>query len=466
MIPFPFNGASDPGSDSITLSANRSVNLYPEADQRYKDQFVLLGFPGHQELFDTTSGPMRGSKQFNDELIYVSGQTVWSMSTGFYSRKIGVLGTKSGVVVMAENGVQLVIVDGEDGWVYTKGLSNITLITDAVFVATKTKTISALDGMFIAVKEGTREFFVSTAYDPQTWPGLKTASAEFQGGVVNATWADRELFIFTPNFTQVYYNSSASPMPWLPIRTGRLLYGLAAPNSLAICDNTTYFLARGPNGALFIGRLNGYNIERVSTRAWEREWGSYETVEDAIGIGIQWDGHEWYVLTFPSALHGHGKTFLFDSEAGTLGLFEIGDYQAHAGDFGSHQMRIHSYFNGKHLIGDNLGKWHEMKADVFTYDTSPLISLRRAPVLHANRERMFFNSLQIDCEVGSGGTTMLDISDDGGRTFDNRRYKTMGTAGQYDERVIYRQLGSAFDRVFQFSVSDAVNRKFLSAYLN
>jgi len=61
---------------------------------------------------------------------------------------------------------------------------------------------------------------------------------------------------------------------------------------------------------------------------------------------------------------------------------------------------------------------------------------------------------------------MLDISDDGGRTFDNRRYKTMGTSGQYDERVTFRQLGSAYDRAFQVSISDAVNRKFLSAYLD
>ena len=466
MIPFPFNGASDPGSDSITLSAHRSVNLYPEFDPRYKDQFALLGFPGHSEFVDLDTGPVRGSLQLKNELIIVAGSTIWAMRKGFSIKQLGTVNTTFGPVGMAENGVQLVIVDGKDGWIYEAGATNLSQITDPVFIATKTKTISALDGMFIAVKEGTREFFVSTAYDPADWPALKTASAEFKGGEVTATWSDRELFVFTPNFTQVYYNSGASPMPWQPIRTGRMLYGLAAPHSLAICDNTTYLLSRGPNGALFIGRVNGYIIERVSSRAWEREWETYDTVEDAIGFGIQWDGHEWYILLFPSALQGRGKTFLFDAEAAQAGLFEIGDYQAQLGDFGMHQMVDHAFFNGKHLIGDIEGKLHEMSADVYKYDNADLISLRRAPVLHANRERAFFNTLQIDCEVGNGGTMMLDISDDGGRTFKNRRYKTMGTAGQYDERAIFRQLGSAYDRVFQVSISDEVNRKFLNAYLD
>jgi len=434
-------------------------------DKRYKDQFVLLGFPGHSTFHKFGVGPARGGKEFNEVLILVYGSSVFKMDKGFYVTHLGYLNTITGIVGMAENGVELVIVDGEDGWVYAKGGRKITQINDSVFTATKTKTIAALDGMFIAHKEDSREIFASDAYNANSWPALKTASAEFQGGIVNAVWSDRELFVFTDDFTQVYYNSGASPMPWIPIRTGRLLYGLAAPNSLVIIDNTTYFLARGPNGALFIGKVNGYNIERVSSRGWEREWSNYEKVSDAFGIGIQWAGHEWYMITFPSALEGHGKTFLFDAEARQLGLFEIGTYVDHEGDFGSHPMLAHNFYNGKHLIGDIDGEMFEMSASSYLYDTDPLISLRRAPVLHSNRDRVFFNTMQVDCEVGSGGTVMLDISDDGGRTFDTRRYKTMGTAGQYDERVIFRQLGSAYDRVFQLSVSDAVNRKFLSAYL-
>ena len=352
--------------------------------------------------------------------------------------------------------------DGSEGWVLTTS-GAFNAIGDGVFNATKTKTISALDGMFFAVKEGTREFFVSEPYDPQSWPALKTASAEFKGGTVNATWSDRELFIFTNTFTQVYYNSGASPMPWVPIRNGRLLYGLAAKSSLAIVDNTTYFLTRGEDGALFIGRINGYTIDRVSSRAWEREWDSYPTVADAFAFSVQWRGHEWYMITFPSALNGRGKSFIFDAEHSAL--YEVGNYFDYLGDFGRHDALAHSYFLGKHLIGDVEGKIFEMRSDVYTFDGSPLISLRRAPVLHAARERVFMNKLQVDMEVGNGGTVMLDISDDGGRTFDNRRYKGMGTAGVYDSRVIFRQLGSSFDRVFQVSVSDAVNRKFLGAYL-
>ena len=45
------------------------------------------------------------------------------------------------------------------------------------------------------------------------------------------------------------------------------------------------------------------------------------------------------------------------------------------------------------------------------------------------------------------------------------RNKKIGAAGEYEQRVQWHQLGSAYDMVFQVSVSDPVPRKFLAGYV-
>ena len=103
MIEFPFIGPSHPGSDEITLSSMRTVNMYPETDGKYKNPNVLLGFPGHQEFHDFGVGPVRAMKIFNNELIVVTGNEVHKLGAGFSASFIGYINTSTGSVSIAEN---------------------------------------------------------------------------------------------------------------------------------------------------------------------------------------------------------------------------------------------------------------------------------------------------------------------------------------------------------------------------
>jgi hypothetical protein len=60
---------------------------------------------------------------------------------------------------------------------------------------------------------------------------------------------------------------------------------------------------------------------------------------------------------------------------------------------------------------------------------------------------------------------MLDISDDGGRTFIPHGSETLGRTGDRVKTIRFTQLGSSADRVYRCSVSDPVDITVLATVL-
>lgn len=467
MIQFPFIGPSYP-KEALPFSSQRTVNFFPEVDDQYKDKVVLKSFPGHTSFATVGTGPIRGGVIFKGNLILVSGSEVYKVDTGGGSTSLGSILSSSGFVSMDENGSQVMIVDGSDGWIYDN--STLTKITDSVFTATNADSVTHMDSFFIVNKPGTGSIWVSDSFDGLNWNVLRTATAEFKSDPVDVVWADRELFLGGTYTTQAYYNSGASPMPFEAIRSSRLVYGVAAKRSVAVVGNTSYFLAQDINGNIFAGRLNGSAVERVSTRAWEREWSRYD-YEDAYAFAIHFRGHEWYVLTFPEADTGYGRTFLYDISVGWW--TEIGPYDGLVGDFIKHPILYHTFFGGKNLIGDTNGVLHELSDTVYNFNGTEMISLRRSPVLHDKREKISIRNFTLDMETGNETPTVTDPqmmmrhSKDGGYTWKNTRYVSTSNdaTNKRKHEVSFKQLGQARDWVFEVSISDEVSRKIMGGYV-
>jgi hypothetical protein len=60
---------------------------------------------------------------------------------------------------------------------------------------------------------------------------------------------------------------------------------------------------------------------------------------------------------------------------------------------------------------------------------------------------------------------MLRWSNDGGSTWSNEHWRSIGQIGKYKNRVIWRRLGTARDRVFEVVFSDPVKAVIVSANL-
>jgi hypothetical protein len=60
---------------------------------------------------------------------------------------------------------------------------------------------------------------------------------------------------------------------------------------------------------------------------------------------------------------------------------------------------------------------------------------------------------------------MLRWSNDGGSTWSNEHWTSIGKIGQYQNRAIWRRLGMARDRIFEVSLTDPVKAVIVSANL-
>jgi hypothetical protein len=67
--------------------------------------------------------------------------------------------------------------------------------------------------------------------------------------------------------------------------------------------------------------------------------------------------------------------------------------------------------------------------------------------------------------VGANPQAMLRWSNDGGSTWSNEHWTTIGQTGKYNNRAIWRRLGWSRDRVFEVVVTDPIKAVIISANL-
>ena len=107
---FPFIGQAY-STRSLNVEAQECINLFIETDPG--GRAALFGTPGLSLFAALGAGPVRGlHKIATGDVIAVSGAQVYRITSGAVATLLGTIGTTSGPVSIADNGIQCVIVDG------------------------------------------------------------------------------------------------------------------------------------------------------------------------------------------------------------------------------------------------------------------------------------------------------------------------------------------------------------------
>ena len=128
------------------------------------------------------------------------------------------------------------------------------------------------------------------------------------------------------------------------------------------------------------------------------------------------------------------------------------------------------------LVGDyQSGQVHQMSRQYYTDAGNPLRCQRRAPHVwsSSDRYRIFHGWLQCEFTPGVGIATgqgsnpqaMLRWSNDGGFTWSNEHWTTIGAQGETRNRAIWRRLGRARDRVYELNYADPTARDLIGVTL-
>lgn len=466
MAQFPFVGGSYTAR-SAAFDAERCINLYPETGSpTSKSVVMLLGTPGKRLWSTLAGGGVRGLLRFTAAIgIAVVGARVYKVNTSGVGTLIGTVDLLSTPVSMASNGTKIMLVTGPNGYIVDPTANTVVPIVNPAF--TGADTVQFEDGYFVFNKTGTGQFQITALYDTTIDP-LDFATAEGAPDLLLSLLVDhREIWLFGETSTEVFFNSGNVDFPFERINGAFIEQGCAAKFSPAKMDNTVYWLTADERGYGTVQRAQGYTPQRISTHALEFAISQMPRIDDAVSYTYQQEGHSFYVLNFPTAQ----KTWVYDA---AVNLWHERAYRDPATglleqDRGICQMA----FAGETIVGDwETGKLYVLDLDYFTDNGDPIARIRSCPhISSSDYKQQFFSSLQVDMQTGVGLTTgqgsdpkaMLQWSTDGGYSWSNELWASIGKIGERRSRVKWRRLGRSRDRVFRVTITDPVRVAMIGA---
>jgi hypothetical protein len=461
---------------TVNAADNRMVNMFPEIlpqDAGGKTTAFLQRAPGLRQLATIGSGPIRGLHSYGGYMYVASGSSLYQVDTSYRAVLLGAL-ANDGPVSMADNGTQLFIACNGPSFIFNNSTNAFGQITDPDFPGAL--TVSYLDGYFIFIEPNSQFVWSTAILDGTSIDPLDFASAEgLPDGLVSSIADHSEAWLFGTNSVEVWYNAGNAGFPLQRIQGAFMEIGCAATFSVAKLDNSIFWLGADARGKGIVYRAKGYGGVRVSTHAVEWQIQQYANISDATAYTYQQDGHAFYVLSFPSA----NATWVYDVATETW--HERGGYSN--GGFTRQRAAYRTFFNDVVTLGDyQTGEIYAYDLDLYTDGGRTqkwLRSWRALPTNSNTLKRTAQHTLQLDCETGVGldGSSsvqgsdpqvMMRWSDDGGHTWSNERWVSIGKIGEYGKRAIWRRLGMTQkirDRVYEISGTDPVPVYIMGAQL-
>lgn len=464
------------GSTYVTRSINaanaRMVNLFPEIiPEGGKEPAFLNRAPGLKLKVAVGTGPIRGLWSYGGNMYVVSGNKLYKVTSNYVVTNLGTVSGTSGSVSMSDNGTQLFIACNGPSYIYNSQTNVFQQISDGDFPGAS--TVCYIDGYFVFNEPNSQKIWVTSLLNGTDVDPLDFASAEGSpDGVVGIIADHRELWVFGTNSVEVWSNTGNPDFPFSRIQGAFNELGCVAAYSIAKMDNGLFWLGQDARGQGIVYRANGYAGQRISTHAIEWQIQQYGNLSDTIGYTYQQDGHSFYVLIFPTA----NTTWVYD--VSTQAWHERAGFVN--GEFTRHRSNCQVFFNNEVLVGDY------QNANVYAFDLNNfsdnnnaqkwLRSWRALPTAQNNLKRTAQHSLQVDLETGVGlnlgqgsdPQVMLRWSDDGGHTWSNEHWVSIGKIGEFYRRAIWRRLGMTMklrDRVYELSGTDPVKIAIIGAEL-
>jgi len=458
-------------SRSLPLEAQVANNLFVERQgQGAKSQSPLFGVPGTNQFATTSTAPNRSGGAYNylGLAYFVQGNALWTVSSSGVATQVGTGILGAGPVSMADNGVQLMIVNGTQGYVYTTG-GGLVLVTDPAWLPAD--TVEFMDGYFIFNRHATNEYFLSQLYDGTTYNALDFASAEAQSGYCLKCVQNLELlFVFTTSHIEIWYDAGTNDFPFQRYAGGVIPYGAASPYAIIKQDGAIFFL--GTDKVVY--RLQANVPIRVSTHPIETAIDQDANLSVATMMTYTIQGHKMVVLTLPTSQ----QTLVFDVSTGKWHKREswndVEPGPVHPVTYNRWRATSAVEIYQQVLLGDMVdGRIGNLNWSGYMEYGNNIRGLARSVPQHADRKWLFCYQFELDIEAGVGNAVdpgsnpqlMLRYSRDGGRTWSlYQPYRTMGAIGAYQTRLRWQKMGRALQWVWEILITDPVKRTIIAAH--
>jgi hypothetical protein len=355
--------------------------------------------------------------------------------------------------------------------------------------------VDVVDNYFVYNRPGTQQWGSSNILSPISSALAFSSKDGAPDNLVSMIVDHREVYLMGEVSSEVWVNSGLFPFAFQRIPGTSTQHGIAAKFSVARLGNSFAYLSKNIRGDGQVMLMNGYTPTRISTHAVENSIEGAD-ISDARAWTYLIEGHEVYVISFP----GLDLTWAYDIATGMWHKWLWVDDQ---NVFHRHRGNCHTHFADMNLVGDwENGQIYMLDPNTYTDDGQEIRRVRRAPHLVSDFQRQYFSELQILFQPGVGLTgnvigansptnavaglavaglavagqnslatlganpqAMLRWSNDGGSTWSNEHWTSIGVQGRYKNRAIWRRLGQARDRIFEVVVTDPIKAVIVAANL-
>jgi hypothetical protein len=175
-------------------------------------------------------------------------------------------------------------------------------------------------------------------------------------------------------------------------------------------------------------------LSAISNHDLEAKWAAYGAFSDAIGYSYMLDGHPMYVVSFPTG----GESWLYDgSTNGWTQLVSNGSRgtapSSHVNYLGRNYVTDYSTARST-AFSDSVHRQRRPDPLGIAGGTSSTASTRSASTPSSSTSRP---ASGLATGQGSDPQVMLRVSRDGGRTWGNERWRSIGKIGEYKKRVLW-----------------------------
>ena len=502
----------------FSLGAEVCQNMYLEIAQSEfaKSNYYLLKIPGLRRFSQipsaTNLGACRGiftstaNADVGNRTFIVNGSGFYELFYDGTRNLLATLSTISGRVGMAENGRQLMIVDGRAGYIFDYTTNSFAMITDEFFpgndltLGTSAPTfVECLDTYFIVNVPGTNQYFWST---PGYTSDLNNSSEAYSPSIPNGYWTPLQsgykvgkpdnitclincnnyLWLGGVNSFEVHYDTGNFNGQQFARYQGAILnIGCSAPKSLAVYQNNIFFLGTDKFGTLGVFSNNGMEPIRISVRGIEQLIETMTDYTDCIGYTYAEIGHSFYVMVFPTG----NRTFVYDTVTGSW--HERTKLESSTGLY-SRWDGLYATRNWSKLVVGDASTSETYSLDPYYYQNDNPLSVtgevnyircvKTTPIAFSQGKQQFFNWVQVVCNQGTGLTlntaagvgvdpqVQIAWSNNTGVTYSNERSAPIGKQGEYDKRSIVWIAGMGRNRVWRIACSDPVPFILVGLYVN
>lgn len=460
---------------SPIAGAQETINLFAESNQ--DDPGAPTPFTYYPTPGTLNFGAPEEVDQAKNRCTYrtsigtaytVIGPKVFSVQVNGALVLVGSIADRPSQVYMADNGLALVLVDGNQGWAIDLATNAFAEIIDTSFYGAD--FVVFLDTFFVFNRPDTNQFYISlsqvnfamltggTAFDPLDI-AAKSGSAD---QIVAILTYQKQLWLIGALTSEIWIGTGAADFYFQLVQGAYIDHGCHAPYSAANTDVVGIWLMQDRAGKNMVVKTDGYGVDNIGTPFLTNRFNSYVDSTDAIGFFYQQDDHAFYVLTFPTA----NETWVYE--------LKIKQWHRWAwlnittGNLDRHRANCGMFFNDRNMIGDwETGKVLILDGNTYTDisddadNPTPISRVKTfSHMVGPEFERISYISFDADMQVGTQDPVIniepevfLSWSDNRGISYNFPVGQTMGKGGEFSTTISWNRLGYSRDRIFKLQWS-------------